>query len=152
MRKRVFLIGILILWVGAIHASAIPDGSGLDILGSDASDTTIIAPVGAPVEVNILGSTASNIQIGSPAQAADSRGRQCQECAPCGEAKRYETPWDDFKRPLCYPWSSYIPTRYNRPLIRRDQAYISTAPKILTLGSVTTRAQSDAAGSGGLNT
>jgi hypothetical protein len=152
LRKRIFLIGILILWVGAIHASAIPDGSGLDILGSDASDTTIIAPVGAPVEVNILGSTASNIQIGSPAQATDNRGRQCQECAPCGEAKRYETPWDDFKRPLCYPWSSYIPTRYNRPLIRRDQAYISTAPKILTLGSVTTKAQSDTAGSGDQNT
>lgn len=142
MRKRIFLIGILIFWAAAAHGSAISDGSGQDVLGSSAGDTTIIAPEGAPVEVNILGSTASNIQIGSPVEASPKK--VFRECAPCGEEKRYETPWDDFKRPLCYPWSSYIPTRYNRPLIRRDQAYISTAPKVLTLGSVTTKAGSDA--------
>jgi hypothetical protein len=141
LRKRIFLISIFFLCALAAHGSAILEGSGLDILGSNANNTTIIAPEGTPVEVNIVGSTASNLQIGSTAQ--ESHKDNCWECAACGEIKRYETPWDDFKRPLCYPWSSYIPTRYNRPLIKQDQAYISTAPKILTLGSATTKAQSD---------
>lgn len=150
MRKRVFLISIFFLWALTAQGSAILDGSGLDILGSDANNTTIIAPEGTPVEVNIVGSTASNLQIGSPAQ--ESHRGNCWECAPCGEVKRYDTPWDDFKRPLCYPWSSYIPARYSRSLIKQDQAYISTAPKILTLGSVTTKAQSDPNRRGGMKT
>lgn len=141
MRKRIFLFSIFFLWALAAHCSAILEGSGLDILGSDANNTTIIAPEGTPVEVNIVGSTANNLQIGSIAQ--EGRRGNCWECAPCGETKRYETPWDDFKRPLCYPWSSYIPTRYSRSLIKQDQSYISTASKILTLGSATTKAQSD---------
>ena len=41
-------------------------GNGLDIMGSRANNTTIIAPEGMPVEVDIVGSTASNIQIGYP--------------------------------------------------------------------------------------
>ncbi len=140
MRKQIFLISIFILWASAAHGSTSSGATGLDILGSQVNDTMIIAPDGTPVEMNIIGSTASNIQIGRPAEAIDRRGKEGGGCAPCGEKKCYETPWDDFKRPLCYPWSSYIPTRYNRLLIRKDQAYISTAPKILTLGSVTTRA------------
>jgi len=140
LRKNIFLIGIFILWASAAHGGAGSEANGLDILGSEANNTTIVAQDGTPVEVNIIGSTASNIQIGRPAEVSDRHGNECGGCAPCGEKKCYETPWDDFKRPLCYPWSSYIPTRYNRPLIRKDQTYISTAPKILTLGSVTTKA------------
>jgi hypothetical protein len=140
LRKKIFLIGIFILWASAAHGGAGSEATGLDIMGSEANNTTIIAPDGTPVEVNIIGSTASNIQIGRPAEVIDRHGKECGGCAPCGEKKCYETPWDDFKRPLCYPWSSYIPTRYNRPLIKKDQTYISTAPKILTLGSVTTKA------------
>jgi hypothetical protein len=139
LRKQIFLIGLFILWAAAAHGGAGSEATGLDILGSEANNTTIIAPNGMPVEVNIIGSTASNIHIGRPEKVIDRHGKECWGCAPCGEEKRYETPWDDFKRPLCYPWSSYIPTRYNRPLIRKDQAYINTAPKILTLGSVTTK-------------
>ncbi len=137
MRDKLILISIFILWASAAQGALSDQATGLDVMGSRANNTTIIAPDGMPVEVNILGSTASNIQIGYPAEEV---GKTCaKECGPCGEEKRYETPWDDFKRPLCYPWSSYIPTRYNRPLIRKDQEYISTAPKILTLGSVTTK-------------
>jgi hypothetical protein len=131
LREQIILISILILWASVAIGAVSDQSIGMDILGSRANNTTIIAPDGMPVEVNIVGSTASNIQIGYK--------KSGKECGPCGEEKRYETPWDDFKRPLCYPWSSYIPTRYNRPLIKKDPAYISTTPKILTLGSVTTK-------------
>ena len=139
MRKQIVLISILILWASAAHGAVSDQATGLDILGSRANNTTIIAPDGMPVEVNIVGSTASNIQIGYPTEVVNKTcGKECWGCGPCGEEKCYKTPWDDFKRPLCYPWSSYIPTRYNRPLIKKDPEYISTAPKILTLGRVTT--------------
>jgi len=136
LREQIILISILILWASAAHGAESDQATVLDILGSRSNNTTIIATEGKPVEVNIVGSTASNIQIGYPTKVVNKKSEK--ECGPCGEEKRYETPWDDFKRPLCYPWSSYIPTRYNRPLIKRDPVYVSTAPKILTLGRVTT--------------
>lgn len=138
MREQIILISLLILWASVAIGAVSDQSTSMDILGSRANNTTIIAPDGMPVEVNILGSTASNIQIGYPAKVVNKKSGK--ECGPCGEEKRYETPWDDYKRPLCYPWSSYIPTRYNRPLIKKDQVYISTTPKILTLGGVTTKA------------
>ncbi|MCX6673773.1 MAG: hypothetical protein NTY37_08350 [Methanothrix sp.] len=139
MRKQIVLISILILWASAAQGAIDGQAKGLDILGSRANNTTIIATDGMPVEVNIVGSTASNIQIGYPAEVVNKTcGRECWGSCPCGEEKCYKTPWDDFKRPLCYPWSSYIPTRYNRPLIKKDPGHISTAPKILTLGKGTT--------------
>jgi hypothetical protein len=138
LREQIILISILILWASVAQGAVSDQAIGMDILGSRANNTTIIAPDGMPVEVNIVGSTASNIQIGYPTEVVNKKSRK--ECGPCGEEKRYETPWDDFKRPLCYPWSSYIPTRYSRSLIKNDPAYISTTPKILTLGSVTTKA------------
>jgi hypothetical protein len=138
LREQIILISILILWVSVAIGAVSDQATGMDILGSRANNTTIIAPEGMPIEVNIVGSTASNIQIGYQTEVVN---KTCgKECGPCGEEKRYETPWDDFKRPLCYPWSSYIPTRYSRSLIKKDPAYISTAQKILTLGSVTTKA------------
>jgi hypothetical protein len=138
LREQIILISILILWASVAIGAVSDQATGMDILGSRANNTTIIATEGKPVEVNIVGSTASNIQIGYQTEVVNKKSGKV--CGPCGEEKRYETPWDDFKRPLCYPWSSYIPTRYNRPLIKRDPAYISTAQKILTLGSVTTTA------------
>ena len=138
MREQIILISILILWASVAIGAVSDQATGMDILGSRANNTTIIAPEGMPVEVNIVGSTASNIQIGYPTKVVNKKSGK--ECGPCGEEKRYETPWDDFKRPLCYPWSSYIPTRYSRSLIKKDPAYRSTTPKILTLGSLTPKA------------
>ena len=138
MREQIILISILILCASVGIGAVSDQATGMDILGSRANNTTIIAPDGMPIEVNIVGSTASNIQIGYQTEVVNKKSGK--ECGPCGEEKRYETPWDDFKRPLCYPWSSYIPTRYSRSLIKKDPAYISTAQKILTLGSVTTKA------------
>ena len=138
MREQIILISILILWASVAIGAVSDQATGMDILGSRANNTTIIAPEGMQIEVNIVGSTASNIQIGYPTKVVNKKSGK--ECGPCGEEKRYETPWDDFKRPLCYPWSSYIPTRYSRSLIKKDPAYISTTPKILTLGSLTTTA------------
>ena len=139
MREQIVLISILILWVSAAQGAASSQATGLDIVGSRANNTTIIVPDGMPVEVNIVGSTASNIQIGYPTEVVNETcGNECWGYGPCGEEKCYETPWDDFKRPLCYPWSSYIPTRYNRPLIKKEPGYKSFAPNTLTLGKVTT--------------
>ncbi|HUS76577.1 MAG TPA: hypothetical protein VMY43_11300 [Methanothrix sp.] len=135
MRGQIVLISILILWASVAHGAISGQATGLDILGSLANNTTIIAPEGMPIEVDIIGSTASNIQIGYPIEVINKAcGSECWGCGPCGEVKCYRTPWDDFKRPLCYPWSSYIPTRYSRSLIKTDPVYVSTAPKILTLG------------------
>jgi hypothetical protein len=118
LRKQIVLISIFFLWASAAHGALDGQATGLDIVGSQANNTTIVSPDGMPVEVNIVGSTASNIQIGYPAKMVNKRsGKECQGSGPCGEVKRYKTPWDDFKRPLCYPWSSYIPTRYNRQFI-----------------------------------
>jgi hypothetical protein len=87
---------------------------GLDIIGSEADDARIISPGGGPVEVDIIGSTATNIQIGAPEDQDN-----CSDCGGvcyCGGCYcGYTTIWDDFTRPLCYPWSSYIPSRYNKP-------------------------------------
>ena len=135
LRKQIVLISMLILWASSAHGAVSGEATGLDIMGSLANNTTIITPEGMPVEVDIVGSTANNIQIGCPAEEANrTRGNLCWDCSPCGEKKCYNTPWDDFKRPLCYPWSSYIPTRYNRPMIKKDTGYTSTAQKILNLG------------------
>jgi hypothetical protein len=118
LKKQIVLISILILWASAAQGAISGEATGLDIIGSKANNTTIISPVGMPVEVDIIGSTATNIQIGYPAEVIN---QTCENeswgCGPCGEVKCYSTPWDDFKRPLCYPWSSYIPTRYNRLFI-----------------------------------
>jgi len=139
LRKQIVLISILILWSSVAQGAISGPAAGLDILGSRANNTTIISPDGMPVEVNIVGSTASNIQIGYPAEVVKKTcGKECWDSGPCGEKKFYKTPWDDFKRPLCYPWSSYIPTRYNRPLIKIEPVYVSTAPITLTLGRRTT--------------
>lgn len=97
-----------------VNAASSSGSVGLDIIGSEAEDAQIISPGGGPVEVDIIGSTATNIQIGTPEDQDD-----CSDCGGvcyCGECScGYTTIWDDFTRPLCYPWSSYIPTRYNKP-------------------------------------
>jgi hypothetical protein len=140
LREQIILVSILILWASAAQGAVSDQSTGMDILGSRANNTTIIAPEGMPIEVNIVGSTASNIQIGYPTESVNKTcGKECGECGPCGEKKCYKTPWDDFKRPLCYPWSSYIPSRYNRPLIRKDQVYLNSGQEILRLGKETTK-------------
>jgi hypothetical protein len=94
------------------------------------NNTTIISPDGGPIEVNLVGSTATNIAIGQPQKQIKEGGTDstCSGCAPCGEKKCYSTPWDDFTRPLCYPWSSYIPTRYNRQFVKGEPGAIGSNP------------------------
>ena len=95
---------------------------GLDIIGSEADNARIISFGGGPVEVDIIGSTATNIQIG-PSEVSDNCTDCCGICY-CGECGcGYTTIWDDFTRPLCYPWSSYIPTRYNKPFHTTSSGY-----------------------------
>jgi len=133
LRGRIVIISLLLLWASAAEGDVGGQKTSLDVLGGQANNTTIIAPDGSDIGIDIVGSTTSNIRIISPnddVEIVDDK----MECGPCGEEKLYETPWDDFKRPLCYPWSSYIPTRYNRQFIREDNGYLSTVPGTVTLG------------------
>lgn len=111
-------------------SSAGPVGIGIDIIGSESNNTTIVSPYGGPVNLEIVGSTATNIQIGYPDEKAEDK---CV-CDACGRKKCYTTPWDDFKRPLCYPWSSYIPTRYSKLYYNRYSECSCDSHKALTLG------------------
>ncbi|VVB64746.1 Uncharacterised protein [uncultured archaeon] len=121
------LISLLILGAAAAGSATSGKSVGLDVIGSDTNSTTIDSPYGAPVEVDIIGSTANNIRIGYPVEEANNT---C--CDYCGRQKCYITPWDDYRRNLCYPWSSYIPTRYMRPIYIRDQD--NSSSKLIVLG------------------
>jgi len=111
-------------------SSAGPVGIGIDIIGSESNNTTIVSPYGGPVNLEIVGSTATNIRIGYP----DEKVSDSCVCDACGRKKCYTTPWDDFKRPLCYPWSSYIPTRYSKLYYNRYSECSCDPHKVLTLG------------------
>jgi hypothetical protein len=135
LREQIVLISVLILLASVAQAAFGGQDASLDIIGSTANNTTIILPEGTFVGVDILGSSASNIQIGHSGGASSAIcGIKTKDCGPCGEEKRYKTPWDDFTRPLCYPWSSYIPTRYNRQFIRGDYPYMGSMQEPLALG------------------
>jgi len=114
------LVLALVLAIAMAGAASSSESIGLDILGSEADSARIISSGMGPVEVDIIGGTATNIQIG-PSEDNDN----CSACAVCycGECCGYTTIWDDFTRPLCYPWSSYIPTRYNRPFHTTSYGY-----------------------------
>ena len=125
LRKQIVLISMLILWASATASAAYGANNGgsanIDIMGSLANNTTIISPEGMPLVVDIVGSSTTDIQIGNSGNEVKRvRHNDGSICGPCGEKMSYVTPWDDFKRPLCYPWSSYIPTRYNRPFINMN--------------------------------
>ena len=135
MRKLIVLISMLILWASAAYGVNSGGSANLDIMGSLANNTTFIPPEGMPVVVDIVGSTTTNIQIGNPVDESRSgRERDKSFCGPCGEKMSYNTPWDDFTRPLCYPWSSYIPTRYNRPFVNMNHGQANNVSGALYLG------------------
>lgn len=100
---------LVLLFIGAV-GPIVGAAADLDILGSGANNTTILSSSGTPVKIDIIGSTVTNTQISYPVEEV----RESACCDYCGGPLCYDTPWDDFVRPLCYPWSSYIPTRYNR--------------------------------------
>ena len=138
MRKQLIAAVVFILCtIGAQGANGGGQAS-LDIVGSNVANTTFISPDGVPVVLEIVGSTASNIQVGALAKERPLQCRNCYECGACGELKIYTTPWDDFRRPLCYPWSSYIPTRYNRPMINRNWGGMAQGAVSLGQGMSTT--------------
>ncbi|MDD1758986.1 MAG: hypothetical protein LUQ44_00115 [Methanothrix sp.] len=135
MREQIVLVSLLIFWASIAHAAAGAHETSLDIIGSKANNTSIIVPEGTAIGVDIVGSSVSNIKIAYPDQRKKQSCREeKRDCGPCGEEKRYETPWDDFTRPLCYPWSSYIPTRYNRQFIRGGSDCKSGLVEPLPLG------------------
>ena len=123
MRNHIVLISMLVLWASAAYGAIEGDSVGMDVLGSKVNNSTVVSYSGTPIDVDIIGSTASNIQIGYPEEEIDTDCINCGVCDSCGRPKFYTTPWDDFKRPLCYPWSSYIPTRYNKDFINSFKGY-----------------------------
>ena len=135
MREHTVLINLFFLLASAAHAAMEGQEASLDIIGSKDNNTSITVPAGAAIGVDIVGSTVNNVNIAYPDHSIRPSCREeKRECGPCGEEKRYNTPWDDFTRPLCYPWSSYIPTRYNRPFIRGGSDCKSGQLEPLSLG------------------
>jgi hypothetical protein len=134
MSKLIVMISMLILWASAAYGVNDGGSANLDIMGSLANNTTFITPEGMPIVLDIVGSTTTNIQVGNPGDEGRGRHKDRSFCGPCGEKMTYNTPWDDFTRPLCYPWSSYIPTRYNQPFINRNPGYSNNAQGAKVLG------------------
>jgi hypothetical protein len=66
--NHIVLISMLILWASVAYGAVDGDSVGLDVVGSEVNNSTIVSYGGAPIEVDIIGSTASNIQIGYPEQ------------------------------------------------------------------------------------
>ncbi len=126
-RLRTMKSALMLLMLIFLASLAAASGSGkpvsLDVIGSDADNARIVSPGGGPIEVEIIGSTATNIQVGPSEDNTSCTGLCCNTCY-CGECScGYTTIWDDFTRPLCYPWSSYIPTRYNKQFHINSNGY-----------------------------
>jgi hypothetical protein len=116
MLRMAIIFALMLL---AATASAGSGSVGIDILGSNVGNTVIAAGAGS-VNMDILGSKIGNARIFSDgAVSADievigsstgdiniSSKKPIKKCCCCDE-------WCDFKRPLCYPYSSYIPSRYS---------------------------------------
>ncbi len=114
---------VLLMLASGAYAAGSGESSVLDIIGSNAGDTRITSSGMGPVDVEIIGSTANNIQIGPSVEQANATCSSCNYCDYSGDECCYSNPWSDFTRPLCYPWSSYIPTRYNRPFYTKAYGY-----------------------------
>ncbi|MDD1761356.1 MAG: hypothetical protein LUQ59_03910 [Methanothrix sp.] len=136
MTAKLVFIGMIILCGTAAYASASSPISSagqsgektasLDVLGSFLNNTTIIIPDGTDVEVDIVGSTTSDLQIGDQPEQDRPEDEDSDGCGYCGEELSYSTPWDDFSRPHCYPYSSYIPTRYNKDFTKSESGHLGS--------------------------
>jgi hypothetical protein len=146
LRIAMIMVGVLLLLAPSAWAMSTAGSVSIDVLGSDINDSKIILPYGESIDVEILGSTSDGLRIGTEESEIDTAcGHGCSPYAYCGCGSSpcgccYTTPWDDFNRPLCYPWSSYIPTRYNRNFCR-GQPTCTELPGVLTLGMAYSHAQ-----------
>ena len=136
MRSAMTLGLMLVLLAATAQGASGPGSVEIDIIGSNAENTNITAPYGASVDLDIVGSTTNEIQIMPMGASAGGARYGCYSgyCDSCGGNITYHTPWDDFRRPLCYPWSSYIPTRYNKLYYNRYSECSCDSHKVLTLG------------------
>lgn len=116
---------ILTLMLLASTAYASTGSVGIDIIGSNVGNTAI-SPGAGSVNIDIVGSKTGNAQI-SPngAVSADvevvgsKTGDITISPSPAAQIIKtccYRDVWYDYTRPLCYPYSSYIPARYNKPI------------------------------------
>lgn len=82
--------------------AVISGGSGsinVDVVGSDIGDAYITSKRGGSADVEVVGSTTGEINISSAAST-------CVKTSCCCNT------WCN--GPICYPYSSYIPCRYNQ--------------------------------------
>ena len=66
MREQIVLISLLVFGAFIAQAAAGGHETSLDIIGSQANNTSIIVPEGTAIGVDIVGSTVSNIKIAWP--------------------------------------------------------------------------------------
>lgn len=118
---RMAMILTLMLLASTAYASA---GSvGIDIIGSNVGNTIVSQGAGS-VNMDIVGSKTGNAQISSNgAVSADVEvvGSETGDITISSKTPVYKTccysdVWYDYTRPLCYPYSAYIPARYNTPI------------------------------------
>jgi hypothetical protein len=113
--KELKILSIAVMLLAATaSAMGSSDSVVLDIIGSEADTAEITASGWGDIEVDIIGSETRNITI-LPPQTAVVISSCCDYC--------YPNVWMDFARPLCYPYSSYIPTRYYRSFVHSPCGY-----------------------------
>ena len=112
-KLKILLTSILLLFAIDSAAGSL-DPVVLDVIGSRADTAEITASGLGGVEVDIIGSEARNITI-LPPQPAVAISSSCDCC--------YPNVWMDFARSLCYPYSSYIPTRYYKSFVQGPCSY-----------------------------
>ncbi len=115
LRIAMVMALMLMLLASTAYASSSAGSISVDIIGSKVGNTQISIPGAGPSDVELVGSTAGDVKIAPEVQSHH------KECYCCGD------PWYDYKKPLCYPYSSYIPARYDKqicyPQIQTNQHF-----------------------------
>ncbi len=92
--------------IGSKTGDAIISGDAgsvsVDVVGSNIGDAYITSDGGVPADVEVVGSNTGEINISSVVP-------------PCITPSCCCDMWCNCKGPICYPYSSYIPCRYNKP-------------------------------------
>ncbi len=103
---------MLMLLASTAYAMSSAGSVTVDIIGSEVGNAQISSSGTESTDVEFVGSTAKDIKV-SPETPTSKKG-----CCYC-----YGDPWIDYKKPLCYPYSSYIPARYDKQSCYQQSCY-----------------------------
>lgn len=118
---RMAMILVLMLLASTAYASS--GSTSIDVIGSKMGDATISGSAGS-VNIDVVGSRMGNARINSngPISAdVEVVGSTAGDINITSKVPPRVKPncccdmWCNFNKPLCYPYSSYIPSRYVQP-------------------------------------